>query len=256
MIWPPAKGSAIWWDYKPAEHRAINRVRDLVAEGYVGKVLSCTMIVTTPAWGTDFTLSRAYLADRSTGATLMTIPGGHSIDALCFCLGEFKEVSSVVATQRQRVKIVETGETIQMTSPDQVLLSGVLQSGAVASVHVKGGTANGTGFLFEIHGTEGDLAIVPADPRQGTSVQISEFTVRGAQAGKPLADLPIPESYRWVPPAVPAGPPFNVAQLFVRMAEGIREGKSVSPDFDVAVKRHQLLDAIQKASDTGLRQIL
>jgi predicted dehydrogenase len=52
-----------------------------------------------------------------------------------------------------------------------------------------------------------------------------------------------------------AGLPFNVAQLYMRMAEGIREGKSVSPDFDVAVKRHQLLDAIQKASDTGIRQI-
>jgi hypothetical protein len=38
--------------------------------------------------------------------------------------------------------------------------------------------------------------------------------------------------------------------------EGIREGKSVSPDFDLAVKRHQLLDAIQKTSDTGIRQIL
>ncbi|HEV3110486.1 MAG TPA: Gfo/Idh/MocA family oxidoreductase [Candidatus Binataceae bacterium] len=236
--------------------RAINRVRDLVADGYVGKVLSCTMIVATPSWGAAFTLARAYLADRSTGATLMTIRGGHSIDALCFCLGEFKEISSVVATPRQRVKIVETGETIQMTSPDQVLLSGVLQSGAVASVHVKGGTANGTGFLFEIHGTEGDLAITPADPRQEINVQVSEFTVRGAQRGKPLAELAIPESYRWVPPTVPVGLPFNVAQLFIRMAQGIREGKSVSPDFDVAVKRHQLLDAIQKASDTGLRQIL
>jgi predicted dehydrogenase len=143
-----------------------------------------------------------------------------------------------------------------MTAPDQVLLSGVLQSGAVASVHLRGGTANGTGFLFEIHGTEADLAMVPADPRQATYIQVSEFTVRGAQAGKPLADLSIPESYRWVPPAVPAGLPFNVAQLYMRMAEGIREGRSVSPDFDVAVKRHQLLDAIQKASDTGIRQIL
>jgi predicted dehydrogenase len=186
----------------------------------------------------------------------MTSPGGHSIDALCFCPGEFKELSSVVANQRQRVKIVETGETIQMTSPDQVLISGVLQSGAVASVHLKGGTANGTGFLFEIHGTEGALAIVPADPGQATYIQVSEFTVRGAQAGKPLADLSIPESYRWVPPAVPAGLPFNVAQLFMRMAEGIHEKKSISPDFDAAVKRHQLLDAIQKASDTGIRQIL
>jgi aryl-alcohol dehydrogenase-like predicted oxidoreductase len=98
--------------------------------------------------------------------------------------------------------------------------------------------------------------IVPADPRQATYIQVSEFTVRGAQAGKPLSDLSIPESYRWVPPAVPAGHPFNVAQLYIRMAEGIRERKSVSPGFDVAVKRHQLLDAIQKASDTGIRQIL
>jgi predicted dehydrogenase len=150
--------------------REFNRVRDLVAEGYVGKVLSCTMIITTPTWGTEFTLDWAYMADRSNSNTLMTSPGGHSIDALCFCLGEFKELSSVVANQRQRVKIVETGETIQMTSPDQVLLSGILQSGAVASVHLQGGFANGTGFLFEIHGTEGDLAIVPADPRQATYI--------------------------------------------------------------------------------------
>jgi predicted dehydrogenase len=71
-----------------------------------------------------------------------------------------------------------------------------------------------------------------------------------------MADLSIPESYRWVPPAVPAGLPFNVAQLYMRMAEGIREGKCVSPDFDVAVKRHELVDAIQKASDTGLRQVI
>ena len=55
-----------------------------------------------------------------------------------------------------------------MTAPDQVLISGVLQSGAVASVHLKGGTANGTAFLF------------------ATYIQVSEFTVRGAQAGKPL----------------------------------------------------------------------
>jgi predicted dehydrogenase len=235
--------------------REFNRVRDLIAEGYIGKVLSCTMIITTPAWGTEFTRDWAYMADRSNGNTLMTSPGGHSIDALCFCLGELKELSSVVANQRQQVTIVETGETIPMTSPDQVLISGILQSGAVASVHLRGGTANGMGFLFEIHGTEGDLAIVPADPRQATYIQVSEFTVRGAQAGKPL-DLSIPESYRWVPLAVPAGLPFNVAQLYMRMADGIREGRSISPDFDVAVKRHQLLDVIQRASDTGIRQIL
>jgi hypothetical protein len=54
--------------------------------------------------------------------------------------------------------------------------------------------------------------------------------------------------------------PVDITQtsgsLFIRMAERIREGKPVSPDFDVAVKRHQLLDVIQKASDTRIRQNL
>ena len=234
---------------------AFNYVRHLIAEGYVGRVLSCTMIIATPAWGTEFTRDWAYMADRLSGNTLMTSPGGHAIDALCFCLGEFKELSSVVSNQRKQIKIVETGETIQMTAPDQVLISGILQSGAVASIHLKGGIANGTGFLLEIHGTEATLAIVPTDLGQPTYVQVSEFAVRGGQAGKSLADLPIPERYRRAPPAVPAGLPFNVAQLYTRLAEGIREGKPMSPDFDVAVKRHQMLDVIQKASDTGIRQI-
>jgi hypothetical protein len=52
--------------------------------------------------------------------------------------------------------------------------------------------------------------------------------------------------------SVPAGLPFNVAQLYMRMAEGIRERKSVSPDFDVAVKRHQVLDVIQKADSLAI----
>jgi predicted dehydrogenase len=235
---------------------AINRARDLVAEGYLGRVLSSTMIVPTPYWGTELTRSNAYLADRATGATLMTISGGHSIDALCFCLGEFKEVASVVATQRKQIKIVETGEMIPMTSPDQVLVSGVLEGGAVAAVHVKGGVVNGTGFLFEIHGAAGDLVIAPREPRAGSSVQISELTLRGSQGGKPLTDLPIPASYRWVPPGVPAGPPFNVAQLFKRMADGISSGNPAGPGFNLAITRHRLLDAIQRASDSGVRQVL
>jgi predicted dehydrogenase len=233
---------------------ALNRARDLIAEGYLGRPLSCTMIVATPNWGSEFTTSRAYLTDRSSGATLMSIPGGHSIDALCFCLGEFKELSSFVATQRRQVKNIDTGETLQMTSPDQVLLSGFLENGALACVHVKGGTTNGFGFRFEIHGTDGDLVIQPVRPGAGSSVQISELNLKASRKRKPFEELEIAESYRWVPSKMPAGPPFNVGQLFVRMAKAIREGKPAAPNFDLAVKRHQLLDVIQKASDTGQRQ--
>jgi predicted dehydrogenase len=234
----------------------INRVKDLVAQGYVGRVLSCNMIAPSAFLGAALPQSMAWYADRTKGGTVLSIPGGHSIDALCYCLGEFKEMSALVSTQRPRPMIVETGESIEMTSPDQVLVSGILESGAVASVHIKGGMTKSAGFLFEINGTEGDL-VVAADPNQLTGVQYADLTLRAARRqDRALADSPIPDSYRWVTPDVPAGPAYNVGQLFVGMAEGIREGKPVSPDFGLAVKRHQMLDTIVKASDTAQRQIL
>ena len=46
------------------------------------------------------------------------------------------------------------------------------------------------------------------------------------------------------------------AQMYVRLAEGIREGRPVNPGFDAAVTRHRLLDAIVRASETGVKQQL
>jgi predicted dehydrogenase len=40
------------------------------------------------------------------------------------------------------------------------------------------------------------------------------------------------------------------------LAESIRDGKPVSPGFDAAVSRHRLLDAIVRASKTGLKQVI
>ena len=59
-----------------------------------------------------------------------------------------------------------------------------------------------------------------------------------------------------MPEGVPPDSRYNVAQLYMRLAEGIREGKPVSPGFDAAVTRHRLLDAIVRASDTGMKQVV
>jgi len=69
----------------------------------------------------------------------------------------------------------------------------------------------------------------------------------------PLPALEIPASYRRVPAAVPAGPALNVAQQYTSLADGIRRGTPVMPDFDAAVARHRLLDAIQTAANAGTR---
>src|SRR5947209_11383415 len=53
---------------------AINYAKDLIAEGYVGRVLSATMIGCAPNWGP--TIDRGYQADSANGANLLTITGG------------------------------------------------------------------------------------------------------------------------------------------------------------------------------------
>jgi len=45
----------------------------------------------------------------------------------------------------------------------------------------------------------------------------------------------------------------NVAQMYHRLGAAIREDRDAQPDFDLAVKRHRLLDAIQRSSDQGTR---
>jgi predicted dehydrogenase len=40
----------------------------------------------------------------------------------------------------------------------------------------------------------------------------------------------------------------------VNFAKAIRTGARVEPDFDHAVRRHRMLDAIVRASETGQRQ--
>jgi predicted dehydrogenase len=229
---------------------AINYVKDLVAEGYVGRVLAATMIGCAPNWGP--TIDRAYQAERANGANLLTITGGHQIDALCHCLGEFRELTAFAVSQRDRIALAATGESIAKDVPDQLAVNGIVGDGAVVSFQIRGGMTRGTAFLFEIHGETGDLALT-ATSRD--SMQRQELMVWGAQsAAQELAELPVPARYRWVPEGTPGDSRYNVAQLYVRLAECIRDGKPVNPDFAAAVTRHRLLDAIVQASETGRKQ--
>ena len=87
-------------------------------------------------------------------------------------------------------------------------------------------------------------------------MQRQELSVHGAQ-GKDakLEPLPIPAKYRFVPEDVPSDSPHNVAQLYVKLGESIHNGTPASPSFDAAVRRHQLIDMIVRASKTGQKQI-
>ncbi len=225
-------------------------VHDLIKQGYVGEVLSTTLIGSGMGWGPTVEPYNAYLNDKKNGATMLSIALGHAADALCHCLGEARELSATMTVRRKSFTITGTSESKPMTTDDQVLVSGLLEDGAALSIHYRGGVSRGTNLLWEINGTEGDLQLTAA----GGQAQIFEMTVRGGKgATSSLEVLPVPEQYRWSPPQ---GPSTNVAQAYARFAHDYREGTHLCPTFDDAVTRHRMLNAIETAAATGQRQTL
>ncbi|WP_420820956.1 Gfo/Idh/MocA family protein [Shimazuella alba] len=232
----------------------VNFAKDLVAKGYIGKILSCHLKVSTTAKGGTTNEVSKYLLQQSNGANLLTINAGHAIDAMCYMLGDFKELSATIANQIKQAKVLETGEMIEKTTADQILINGTLKNGATASIHVQGGVTFRTGVSFEIYGTEG--VIVLSNESAHGQFQWGDLKVEGMNLSNSLDVLSIPEQYRWVSDTIPSGPILNVAQALEKFGKDILEGTNYVPNFDDAVKLHVLLDLIQKAADTGERQVL
>jgi predicted dehydrogenase len=209
------------------------------------------MLINAANWGK--TLDRAYQADPNNGANLLTVTAAHNLDTLSYCLGEFRELSAFAVSQRTHVPLQGTGEIIPFNVPDQIAVNGIAGDGAVVSFQARGGMWRGHTFLFEIHGEDGDLILTAPDR---ASSQRQELRLQGAQGTKAaLADLAIPDQYRWVPSTTPIDSPYNVAQMYAKLGEAIRSGTPARPGFDDAVVRLRVLDAIRKASDTGERQV-
>src|SRR3989442_4078923 len=154
---------------------AIEFVQQLLGDGYVGEVLSTTMVgLSVP--GNVVVQPNAYMLDKTNGANVLTIAVGHSLDILNHVLGEFADLSAVSSLRRPLITIEETGEQITKTAADQIPVIGTLTSGATASIHIRETLPAGTGILWEINGTDGTLRIT-AD---AAYPEIYPLTVPGA----------------------------------------------------------------------------
>src|SRR5438270_739834 len=115
---------------------AIEFVQQLLRDGYVGEVLSTTMVgLSIP--GDVVGQPNAYMLDKTNGANLLTVPVGHSLDLLNYVLGEFAELSAVSDLRRPLITIEETRVQIVKTAADQIAVIGTLRSGATTSVHIR-----------------------------------------------------------------------------------------------------------------------
>ena len=167
---------------------ALTYVRDLIAEGAIGTPRSAALTHSSD-WVSQIPSALAYLQDRSSGAHFLSIPGGHSIDALCWLLGEFETLTAVVKTTTPDLIMLD-GVPVTRTSADQILVAGVLASGIVASVRLSGAASPGTGVWLEINGDRGDLVISVSPGERG--LQMSSLRVQKTSGMGTFEDLPVP----------------------------------------------------------------
>jgi predicted dehydrogenase len=223
---------------------AILYARDLVQGGYIGEVLTASLTCVAPAV-LQRGPGRIWQGVRANGANVLTITGGHAIDALCAVLGEFAEVSARVSTRIPEWRTME-GKPVPVDSPDSINVIGRLVSGAEVSVNVAAVPSNPGGNRIEIYGREGALLI-----RADGSFNTGGSELHAGKGKEPMASLPVPAKYKVVPDGVPSGQPYNVAQAYARAADALRGVGSFDVDFNLAVQRHKLIDAIERSSATG-----
>ena len=243
-----AKGLATAVGLQARVNPALMHMKEQIEAGFVGEVMAVHVslmregVLSRPS-------HRTWQRDAELGANTLTIANGHTVDAMRFVAGDFRRLSAVVATQAKQWLDTGTNTLLDVTSPDNVLLSGRLASGAVVSVHIAAIPFAGSGYHMEIYGRDGTLVAMGED-----SPQLSEVFLHGAKGGNTLAPMRVPERFTVAAPGTPSGEAFNVGQMYTLFARSIREGaisrgESHQPTFATAVDLHRLVDAIKEASD-------
>jgi predicted dehydrogenase len=229
----------------------IRFLHDLIAEGEIGEIRSSTLVGCGDRWGPTIPAEVSYLADAANGATMLTIPVGHSLDAFCHCLGELTEVTATIATRRTTVKIDGTDRTIAMSAPDEIAITGQLESGAVVAIHYSGGRAPQPGVMWRINGTRGTIELRgPTGHLQYGQLEIHRSL---GTDGDAFSQVAVPAEYE-LAAVESTSLGYTVANAYALLARDLEAHTAAIPTFDDAVTRSRMLAAIEHAASTGVRQ--
>ena len=220
---------------------ATNRyVKDLIADGYVGKLRSVRLHVSMNYFQAKRSQSLRWTVPPENFSSVIAIYAGHFLDALFATVGQPKSFNALTSNQFKEVYIVETGEILPTTTPDQLVMNGLLDNGAVFSIHIEGGKRNGSGVQIDITGDEGDLRITNVSPFGGLG---EDYVITGAHGDDlPMQVLPTPETYDWLPASTLPSSVLELANLYVAHARDVAEGTQSAPTFADAVRMHHILD--------------
>jgi predicted dehydrogenase len=235
------------------------RVRNQISGGRIGKVWAVRAFVSADQSGGRVSQSKRWLADANSGANLLTITGGHLLSVLTEITGDALQwVSAFVDDSVGYTTVIETGEAIPGAQPRNIAIAGSFRQGALLSASLTSAPPGQATFWVEIAGTEGVIRITPAKTGSAEgSINVGEWRVRVMDGRGRQEELA--EPIRSDPSPARSSPPLvsrNVGMLYRKIAPTVFWGGSASPSFETALYYHQLIDAIERSSETGTRQMV
>jgi predicted dehydrogenase len=219
---------------------AARRAAELIATGAIGRPLTARIFSSTAGFAPRLPATHAYLNKIESGANLITILGGHTLDLAILALGGIDSLDALTTLQYPTVTLTDTGEQIQRTAPDHLLVQARMINSCALAVEVAGNRAPDTRFTFEVVGTEGRILLAGGHPN-------------GFQAGRLTLSLNGERQRVDEPPDTLPAAAVNVAAMYCALARDISSGDHTTPDFDHAVRLTHLLDDVVQSANTGHR---
>jgi predicted dehydrogenase len=148
---------------------SIRKMKELVAKGTVGELLSSTLEFTLDQPGDVEPPATEYFSKKESGGNFFTILFAHVADSVIHTLGGLEEVSTLLTTRWPETKLLKADGTfdrmVKRETPDHVMVQGTLKNnGAPISMVAR----NGKGFkdspnlVWRILGTKGQIRMTSA----------------------------------------------------------------------------------------------
>jgi predicted dehydrogenase len=223
---------------------AVRRAAQLLSSGKIGRPLNASIVSTNVGFGPQLPSNYDYFNKKSSGANLLTITAGHTLDLVEAVLGPIIEVDARTEILWPVVRLTDTGEESLRETADHIAVVGKTQSGAVFTADIHGGVApQNTRSSFEIRGSEAWLSLTSDHPY-------------GFQAG----DLNLTSNIPFAKPEEAAvsggfmGAAINVGEVYAYLVRDLHAGAYNTPGFDHALHNARLIDTVRRAAERGERQ--
>src|SRR6266542_3987834 len=223
---------------------AVRRAAQLLSSGKIGRPLNARIVSTTVGFGPEIPSSHDYFNKASSGANLLTITAGHTLDLAEAILGPIIEIDARTEILWPTVKLADTGEESVRETPDYVATLGKTDSGAVFTTDISGGAApQDARFGFEIRGSEGWLSLTSDHPY-------------GFQAG----DLKLTSNIPFTTPDEIAvsggimGAAINAGDVYAHLVRDLHAGTYSAPGFEHALHNARLIESVRHAAERRGRQ--